>query len=122
MWLIVVKYAVTAGVVVAVSELAKRTDRWGAILASLPLVSLLVVVWMVVERQPPARVGQYLWYTFWYVLPTLPMFVVMPWLIGRGWPVWVALAAGALLTGGMFVGLSFAVRPLGIELLPSGGG
>jgi hypothetical protein len=117
MLFLVVKYALTAGVVVAVSEVAKRSDRWGAILAALPLVTVIAIVWMGVEGVAREKIIGHAWYTFWFVLPTLPMFLLMPWLMTRGWSVGWALLAGAALTAFCFVATAYAVRPFGIELM-----
>lgn len=71
-WL-VVKYAITAALVVAISKAAKRSDRLGGLIAALPLATLLTLVWLYVEKQPTAKIANHAWYTSWYVLPTLPM-------------------------------------------------
>lgn len=114
--LIVVKYLVTAGVVVAVSELAKRSDKLGALLASLPLVTLLVLTWLYVEKQPAERIANHAYYTFWYVLPTLPMFLAFPWLLPRlGF--WPTMAACIVFTLACFGGFALVMRRFGIELL-----
>jgi len=73
---IIAKYFITAGVLV--SELAKRSDKLGAFVAALPLVTLLTLIWLYVENQPQEKVANHAWYTFWYVVPTLPMFLVFP--------------------------------------------
>ncbi|UPG84513.1 DUF3147 family protein [Luteibacter aegosomatis] len=114
-WLIT-KYLVTAAVVVAVSEVAKRSDRLGALLASLPLVTLLALTWLYIERQPAEKIANHAWYTFWYVVPTLPMFLAFPWIFSR-WGFWPAMAICALLTVVCFAVFAVAVRPFGIRLL-----
>lgn len=115
-WL-VTKYLITAALVVLVSEVAKRSDKAGGLIAALPLVTVLTLVWLYVERQPAERIGNHAWYTFWYVLPTLPMFLVFPWLLARlGF--WPALAASAALTLACFWLLAQALRPFGIDLMP----
>lgn len=115
-WL-VAKYLITAAIVVAVTEVAKRSDRLGGFIAALPLVTLLALVWLHVEKQPQVKVANHAYYTFWYVLPTLPMFLAFPWLLSRiGF--WPTLAASALLTVACFALTAWAVKPLGIELLP----
>lgn len=80
---LLMKYLVTAAVVVAVSELAKRSDKLGALLASLPLVTVLTLVWLYVEQQPTDKIANHAWYTFWYVVPTLPMFLLFPRLLAQ---------------------------------------
>lgn len=115
-WLLT-KYLVTAAVVVVVSELARRSDKLGALVAALPLVTLLTLVWLYVERQPAARIANHAWYTFWYVVPTLPMLLLFPLLLQRlGF--WLALLLSALLTMAIFLGWALALRRFGIELLP----
>ncbi|MDQ0010553.1 hypothetical protein J2T07_002743 [Luteibacter jiangsuensis] len=113
---IITKYAITAAVVVVVSEVAKRSDRLGALLASLPLVTLLALVWLYVERQPAEKIANHAWYTFWYVVPTLPMFLLFPTLLAR-FGFWPALAMSALVTIASFGLFALAVRPFGIRLL-----
>ena len=113
---IITKFLLTAAVVVLVSEVAKRSDRFGSFLAALPLITLLTLIWMYVERQPSEKIANHAWYTFWYVLPTLPMFLVFPWLLPRlGF--WPTLLACAVLTVTCFGLLTLLVRRFGIELL-----
>src|SRR3954467_13886252 len=95
---VVMKYAVTALIIVAVSEIAKRSDRVGALISSLPLVTVLVMIWLHLERQGTAKISNHAYYTFWYVLPTMPMFLLMPWMLTRGIGFWTSLLAGCSLT------------------------
>ena len=71
---IITKYMLSAAVVVLVSELAKRSDRLGGFVAALPLVTVLALIWLYVENQPQDKIANHAWYTFWYVVPTLPIF------------------------------------------------
>lgn len=112
---IITKYFITAAIVVAVSEVAKRSDRAGALLASLPLVTLLALTWLYVEKQPAEKIANHAWYTFWYVLPTLPMFLAFPRLFAR-FGFWPALGLSAVITIVCFALFAWAVRPLGIKL------
>jgi F0F1-type ATP synthase assembly protein I len=110
------KYAITAAIVVAVSEFAKRSDRLGALIAALPLVTVLTLIWLHVEKQPVAKVANHAWYTFWYVIPTLPMFLAFPWLLQRFGFVgaMAGFLAGMALT---FLVFALAARRFGIQLL-----
>jgi small-conductance mechanosensitive channel len=113
-WLLA-KYAITAGLVVLISELAKRSGKLGALLTALPIVTLLVLIWMHAERSAPAKIADYARYTFWYVLATLPMFALLPTLLARcGF--WGALATGALVTVGCVLLLAVLGRPFGLRL------
>ncbi|MDR2872437.1 MAG: DUF3147 family protein [Xanthomonadaceae bacterium] len=113
---IITKYFITAAIVVAVSELAKRSDRLGALLAALPLVTLLVLIWLHVEKQPVEKITNHAWYTFWYVVPTLPMFLLFPKLFHH-FGFWPALALSAVITILCFAGFALLVKPFGIRLL-----
>ncbi len=118
MTFLIVKYAVTALVIVVVSEVAKRSDRVGALIASLPLVTVMVMVWLFIEQQPESKIANHAYYTFWYVLPTLPMFLLMPWMIRKGFGFWPALGAGCLLTVISFFLAAVLVKRFGIDLMP----
>lgn len=113
---IVTKYLLTAAVVVLVSEMAKRSDRLGGFIAALPLVTVLALVWLHVENQPQEKLANHAWYTFWYVIPTLPMFLAFPALLPRlGF--WLTLAACVVITVACFGLFALALRRFGIELL-----
>lgn len=115
-WL-VAKYLLTAAIVVAVSEAAKRSDKLGGFVAALPLVTLLALIWLYVEKQPQAKIANHAWYTFWYVVPTLPMFLAFPFLLPRlGF--WFTLLASIGITIVCFGAFALAVRQFGIQLLP----
>ena len=116
MYWIITKYLITSAIVVAVSELAKRSDRLGALLASLPLVTLLALIWLHLDRQPVEKIANHAWYTFWYVVPTLPMFLVFPRLLAR-FGFWPALALSALLTLCCFGLFALVLKPFNIKLL-----
>ncbi len=118
MLFLIVKYAVTALVIVLVSEVAKRSDRAGALIASLPLVTVMAMIWLYVEKQPEAKIANHAYYTFWYVLPTMPMFLLMPWMMHRGVNFWVSLAAGCALTIACFAIAAVVLKRFGIGLLP----
>jgi uncharacterized membrane protein (GlpM family) len=110
------KYAVTAGLVVLISELAKRSDRVGAFIGALPWTTTLVMFWLYVEKQGSGKISNHAWYTFWYVLPTMPMFLLLPWLLQRGWGFPAAMGASMVLTVICFGVLGLGVRRFGIEL------
>lgn len=113
---IITKYLITAAVVVAVSEFAKRSDKVGALVASLPLVTFLTLIWLHIEGQSTEKIANHAWYTFWYVVPTLPMFLLFPPLLRRlGF--WPTLAACTLITIACFAAFAWAIRRFGIELL-----
>lgn len=113
---IITKYLVTAGLVVLISEVAKRSDKLGAFIASLPTVTILVLFWLFVEGQSDTKIGNHAFYTFWYVLPTLPMFLVFPLMLmkwGFGW----AFLGSILITFVCFGLTVWIARYFGVELI-----
>ena len=113
---IISKYALTAAVVVLVSEIAKRSDKLGGLVAALPMITILTLIWLYVEHQSPEKIANHAWYTFWYVLPTLPMFLAFPALLPRlgFWFTLLACVGITLLCFGVF---ALVVRQFGIQLL-----
>ena len=113
---VIIKYLVTAGVVVLVSETAARSDRLGGLVAALPMVTVLTLIWLHVERQPQEKIANHAWYTLWYVLPTLPMFALFPWLLPRlGF--WPTLGASVVVTLLAFRLFALLMQRFGIHLL-----
>lgn len=86
-----IKLFLSAAVIATVTEVAKRNNFAASIIHSLPLTSLLAFVWLYVETKDAPLIGRHASGTFWFVLPTLPMFLVLPWLIGKGIGFWPAL-------------------------------
>ncbi|MGE0557556.1 MAG: DUF3147 family protein [Burkholderiales bacterium] len=113
---IISKYFLTAAVVVLVSELAKRSDKLGGFVAALPMVTVLALIWLHMENQPQEKIANHAWYTFWYVLPTLPMFLAFPALLTR-FGFWPALLACVFITFFCFGIFVIVLRHFGIELL-----
>ncbi|MBK1791615.1 DUF3147 family protein [Persicirhabdus sediminis] len=117
---IIVKFLITSTLIVLISEIAKRFDRIGALIAALPMVTVLAMTWMCLEMQGAERtekIANHAWYTFWYVLPTLPMFLLMPWMLRRGIHFGWSLLAGCILTVILFFALAWVVKRFGIELI-----
>ncbi len=91
--------ALLSGVIVAlVAMIARRNPAAGALVASLPLVSLLAMIWLWHDTADRERLAAHVEATFWYVLPSLPMFLAIPWLLRHGQNVWIAIGAGCVLT------------------------
>lgn len=113
---VIFKYFVTAAVVVLVSEFAKSSDKLGGLIASLPLVTLLTLIWLFVEKQPAVKIANHAYYTFWYVLPTLPMFLLFPYLLPKlGF--WPTLISCIIFTLAIFYVYAISLKQFGINLL-----
>ncbi len=112
---LVMKYLVTAAVVVLISEFAKRNDKLGGLMAALPIVTILTLIWLFVEKQPDTKIANHAYYTFWYVMPTLPKLLLFPYALPKiGF--WLALSASALITIIVFFVFAMLVKQFGIEL------
>jgi hypothetical protein len=109
--------AVLSGIIVAVvSEVSKRNPAFGALIVSLPLVSLMSMIWLWQETRDESRIAAHAEATFWYVLPSLPTFLLMLVLLRRGFPFWPALLLGCLLTAVLYAAMVNIAPRLGIKL------
>ena len=106
-----------SGVIIAVvSEVARRNAGFGALIASLPLVSVLGMIWLWRDTHEPERLAAHAGATFWYVLPSLPMFLLIPLMLRRGVPFWAALGAGCVLTIGLYLAMIWIAPRFGVKL------
>ena len=113
---LIIKYFITAAVVVLVSEFAKSSDKLGGLVASLPLVTVLTLIWLFIEKQPTTKIANHAYYTFWYVIPTLPMFLLFPYLLPK-WGFWPTLLSCIVMTLVIFYVYAIVLKNLGIDLL-----
>ena len=106
-----------SGIIIAiVSEVARKNPGWGALIASLPLVSILGMIWLWRDTGDPARLADHAQATFWFVLPSLPMFLLVPAMMRRGVAFWPSLAAGCILTMALYAATAWAMARSGVEL------
>ncbi len=116
MWQYAVKIAITAGVVVAVAELGKRSSFWGAVLASLPLTSLLAFVWLYVETGDGEGVARLSESIFWLVLPSLPLFLLLPLLLRFGLSFWASLGISSAVTVAAYFAMVWILERFHVQL------
>lgn len=110
------KALLSGSIVAAVSEIAKRSPGIGAALTALPLVAILAMVWLWRDKPDVETVASYAGATFWFVLPSLPMFLLMPWLLRAGVGFWPTLAIGCALTIGLYFVMIVAGPRFGLRL------
>ena len=109
--------ALLSGVIIAaVSEIAKRSPALGALILSLPLISILAFIWLWWEDVEPVKIAALSQSTFFLVLPTLPMFLVLPALLKSGTGFWPALGLASLLTILLYAAMVWALSRFGISL------
>jgi hypothetical protein len=114
---IISKYLITAFIIVLVSEIAKRSDKVGALISSLPLVTILVLIWLYLENQSIEKIANHAFYTFWYVIPTLPMFLIIPYLLNKGYNFTMSLSISILITFFCFIVTTYIAKLFGINLI-----
>ena len=108
----ITKVFISAGIIVVISEISKKLPLLGSLIASLPLVSVLGMIWMYGETKDLVRIADHAEGTFWYVLPSLPMFLLMPWMLRKGISFPWALSAGIALTGILYFAMTKALPSL----------
>ncbi len=91
-----IKISVTAILVVLISEIAKRNEQVGAMITALPWVTFMAIIWLYLEKQTPDKLISYSGLTFWYVLATLPMFLVFNKMLSLNFSFWPAMTSGIL--------------------------
>ena len=111
-----IKAAISGVIVAIVSEVAKRYPGFGALIASLPLVSVLGVMWLWRDKPDVANMSAHVQATFWFVLPSLPMFLLMPVLLRNGVSFWMALLAGCALTITLYLLMTWLGPRIGLRL------
>lgn len=116
MLFLALKALISGILIAAASTLAKRYPGFGALVASLPLVSVLGMVWLWSEKPDTGNMAAHIGATFWYILPSLPMFVVMPVLLRHGAGFWLTLGVGCALTIVLYTALVALAPRLGIAL------
>lgn len=109
MFYLVLKFVLSAAVIVAVGEVAKRSSLFGALIASLPLTSLLAIIWLYLDTGCVERVNALTSSILWLVLPSLLFFLVLPWLLRNGLNFWWALFVSCLFTAAGYVVTTYLV-------------
>lgn len=113
---LVLKALLSGVIIMAVSEIAKRSPAFGALVASLPLVSLLAIMWLWRDTGDTKRIADHAEATFWYVLPSLPMFLAFPGMLRSGVPFWWALLASCVLTVVLYLATIIVAARFGVRL------
>ena len=111
-----IKAALSGIIIAIVSEVAKRYPGFGALIASLPLVSVLGMIWLWRDKPDVPNMAAHVQATFWFVLPSLPMFLLIPLMLRNGIGFWVSLAAGCALTIALYLAMVALAPRFGLRL------
>ena len=112
----VIKCTLSGIIIAVISEVAKRSPSFGALIASLPLLSLLGILWVWRDTGDAERIASQAEATFWYVLPSLPMFLVLPAMLRAGVGFWPSMGTGCALTIVLYCVTAWALARFGINL------
>ncbi|MBB3064993.1 MULTISPECIES: DUF3147 family protein [Limibacillus] len=115
MWFAIFKALLSGVIIMAISEIGKRSSAFAALVASLPLISVMGMVWLWGETGDRSRLADHAEATFWYVLPSLPMFLLLPALLRSGVNFWLALALSCLLTTLLYLIMVWVLPRFGIR-------
>jgi hypothetical protein len=113
---LVIKALLSGVIVAAVSEIARRYPGWGGLVASLPLTSLLAMLWLYRDTGDSGRVAELSMGAFWFILPSLPMFAVLPALLRYGVGFWTSMAISIAGTLALYALMFWAAPRLGLKL------
>ena len=109
--------AVLSGLIVAlIAMVARRSPAAGALIASLPLLSLLGMIWLWRDTGDAARLADHAEATFYYVLPSLPMFLLIPWMLRHGSNFWIAITVGCVVTILLYLVMIVIAARFGVRL------
>jgi hypothetical protein len=109
--------ALLSGIIVAaIALIAKRSPALGGLIASVPLVSTLGMIWLWRDTKDPQLVADYVGSAFWYFLPSMPMFLLIPALLRNGVNFWIALIAACVLTTLLYLMTISITARFGIRL------
>jgi hypothetical protein len=113
---LIIKAAISGILIALASEVARRYAGFGALIASLPLVSVIGMMWLWRDTHDPIRLADHAQATLWFVAPSLPMFLLIPILLRAGVGFWLALGLGCLLTVVLYLLTVWAAARIGIRL------
>jgi hypothetical protein len=110
----VIKALLSGLIIAAASEAAKRSPAMAAVILSLPLISILAFIWLWRDTSDTEGIAALSQSTFWFVLPTLPMFLVLPALLRGGMGFWTSLGLSCLVTLALYAAMAWTLGKLGI--------
>jgi hypothetical protein len=110
------KVVISALLIVAISEIAKRSTGFAALVASLPITSLLAFIWLHMEKSSSGQIAALSSQIFWLVIPSLLLFLLLPFLLKYGLSFWISLGLSMAATAGCYIALLPWLRHMGIDL------
>jgi hypothetical protein len=112
----IIKVAISAALIVAVAEISKRSSLVGGLLASLPLTSVLALVWLYIDTKDTGKVSALTTSIFWLVLPSLALFIALPLLLKTKLNFYAALGGATAIMLACYGMMLLLLRKFGINL------
>jgi len=113
---IIIKIIVTALVITGISEASKRFTTFCAVLASLPLTSILAIIWLYIDTKDTQKISDLSYSIFWVVLPSLSFFIALPLLLITGMNFWLSLTLSRVITAVFYFVYIFIIKKLGVQI------
>ncbi|XSG81446.1 MAG: DUF3147 family protein [Methyloligella sp. ZOD6] len=110
------KLLITALLIVIISEIGKRSSVMAAILASIPLVSVLAMIWLYIDTKDVEKIASFAQGVFWLVLPSLILFVTLPLMLHRGMGFYLSLTVSVALTVLGYLAMLQVLKRFGIAI------
>jgi hypothetical protein len=111
----VIKIVVSALLIVLIAEISKRSSFWGAVMASMPIISVMAMVWIYIDTKDVAKISAFSTGVFWLVIPSLPFFVILPLMLEKGIGFYTALTLSLIVTAVCFWGTVAVFNHYGIK-------
>jgi len=111
----ITKLIITTLLIVLISEIGKRSSLAGAILAAIPLVSILAMTWMYVDTSSPVKAVEFSKNIVWLIAPSMTLFIVFPLLIEKGIGFYISMLISVMLTVFAYYSVIFLLEKTGIR-------
>ena len=99
-----------------ISEVSRRNPNIGGLIASLPLISIFAFIWLWRDTSDSERIAAQAEATFWYIFPSIPMFLALPAMLRSGVGFWTALSISCALTLALYLATMWVLPRIGINV------
>lgn len=112
----IIKIAVSAVLIALISEISKRSTLWGGILASVPLVSVLAMLWLYIDTESTEKISEFSTSVFWLVIPSLSLFIALPLLLRMKIHFYISLPLSIAIMIGCYYLMIFVLTKMGVKI------
>jgi len=111
-----IKILLTSIIILLISEFSKRSNLIATIFAAIPTISVLSFLWIYVEQKDINKISNLSTSIFWMVIPSLPLFLIFPYLLKRGINFYLSLLISCGITVVLYIFYTFILKKFGIKL------